>query len=58
MYLPVTICGSAAWHLTVATVLVWPVSVCTLALVLMSHTCVDAKENPFSLINPTEAQLL
>lgn len=43
MYLPVMICGSAAWHLTVATVLVWPDSVCTLALVLMSHTCMDRR---------------
>lgn len=37
--LPVMTCGSAAWHRTVATVLVWPVSVCALAFVLMSHTC-------------------
>lgn len=40
---PVMTWGSAAWHLTVATVLVCPLSVCTLALVLMSHTCKAAK---------------
>lgn len=50
-YLPVMICGSAAWHLTVATVLVWPVSVCTFAFVLMSHTCMDREKNPITLIN-------
>lgn len=44
MYLPVMTCGSAAWHLTVATVLVWPVSVCTFAFVLMSHTCKDSQQ--------------
>lgn len=50
--LPVMTCGSAAWHLTVATVLVWPVSVCTLAFVLMSHTCIPT-EKAFSFIyNP------
>lgn len=42
--LPVMICGSAAWHLTVATVLVWPVSVCALAFDLMSHTCADRRK--------------
>lgn len=53
------ICGSAAWHLTVATVLVWPVSVCTLAFVLMSHTCMDREEIQLvELMNPAEDQLL
>ena len=33
--------GSAAWHLTSATVLLWPTSVCTQALVLMSQTRAD-----------------
>ena len=35
--IPVIICGSAAWHLTVATALVCPDNVCTLALVLTSQ---------------------
>lgn len=35
---PVTICGSADWQITLATVCVWPVNVCTFALVLISHT--------------------
>ena len=32
-------CGSAAWHLTEATVLVWPASVWMQAFIRMSHTC-------------------
>jgi hypothetical protein len=36
---PVMICGSAAWHLTVATAFVCPDKVCTLALVLTSQIC-------------------
>lgn len=35
--LPVTTCGSAAWHFTVATAFVCPESVCTLAFVLTSQ---------------------
>lgn len=35
---PVTICGSLAWQITLAMVCEWPVRVCTLALVRMSHT--------------------
>lgn len=37
--IPVIICGSAAWHLTVATAFVCPDKVCTLALVLTSQIC-------------------
>lgn len=35
--IPVIICGSAAWHFTVATAFVCPDSVCTLAFVLTSQ---------------------
>jgi len=37
--IPVIICGSAAWHFTVATAFVCPDSVCTLAFVLTSQIC-------------------
>lgn len=56
--LPVIICGSAAWHLTVATAFVCPDNVCTLALVLTSqiykkththtHNRHTVKENRYS----------
>lgn len=35
--IPVIICGSAAWHFTVATAFVCPDNVCTLAFVLTSQ---------------------
>ena len=38
-------CGSAAWHLTEATVLVWPVSVWMQAFIRMSHTCTQKQPN-------------
>lgn len=51
--LPVMICGSAFWHFTVATVLVWPVSVWTLALVLISQTWQQSRWHlTLSFVNP------
>ena len=44
LLIPVIICGSAAWHLTVATALVCPDNVCTLALVLTSQIYKDTTD--------------